>query len=120
LLIAAERAVEGIGNETECREEQKKRRKRGPVLEAAHAPSGAGTREQPADGSVTEIEKHKKQRRQERKPFPKVSEGVMAHCMAKIGDDFIGRFLRDGGVPNDDALGSAEAADVSVGGDGLV
>src|SRR5216684_3978203 len=120
LLIAAEGAAERIGNETEYREKQEKRRKRGPILEAANLPSSTGPREQPADGPEAEIEKYKKQRCQERKSLPDVTERVVAHFVAKIGDDFIGRFLRDGGIPNDDALGSAEAADVGVGSDGLV
>src|SRR5258708_2918164 len=67
LLIAAERAAEGIGNETEYRKKQEKRRKRSPILEAADLPSSTGPCEQPADGPVAEIEKYEKQRCQERK-----------------------------------------------------
>ena len=44
----------------------------------------------------------------------------MAHFVAKIREHFIGSFLCQGGVPNDDALGGAEAVDGSVGGDRFV
>src|SRR6266481_3702586 len=40
--------------------------------------------------------------------------------MAEIGEYFIGGFLSERGVPNDDALGGAEAVDGGVGGDGFV
>src|SRR5260370_38259979 len=106
LLIAAEGAAERLGNETEYREKQQKRRKRGPILEPADLPSSTGPCEQPADGPKAEIERYEKQRRQEHKSLPDEPEGVVAHLWPKIGDDFIGRFLRDGGIPNDDALGS--------------
>src|SRR5438876_5374683 len=43
LLVAAEGAAEGIGNETEYREKQEKGRKRGPILEAANLPSITGS-----------------------------------------------------------------------------
>jgi len=118
-LITAEGAADGIGSEAEYREKQEKRRERGPILEAPHAPSSTEPREQPADGSVAKIEKYEKQRGQEGKALPDVAEGVVAHFVAKIGDNFIWSLLSNGSVPNDDALGSAEAADVGVGGDGL-
>src|SRR5437016_14633259 len=40
--------------------------------------------------------------------------------MAEIREYFIGGFLCQGGVPNDDALGGAEAVDGSIGHDGFV
>src|SRR5260370_26314471 len=40
--------------------------------------------------------------------------------MAEIGEYFIGGFLSERGVPNDDGLGGAEAVDGGVGGDGFV
>ena len=120
LLITAEGASKSIGSEAENCDEQEKCRERGPIVEGTDAPGGAGAREQPADRAVSEIQKYEKYCPQERESLPDVAEGVVAHFVAKIGDDFIGRFLRDGGIPNDDALGSAEAADVGVGGDGLV
>src|ERR1700674_111304 len=49
-----------------------------------------------------------------------MAENVMAHFVAEIRDDFVGSFLRDGGVPDYDALGGAETADVGVGGNGFV
>src|SRR5258708_30399953 len=49
-----------------------------------------------------------------------MTQDVMAHFVAKISEYFIGGFLRDGGVPNDDALGSAETVDGGVGSDGFV
>jgi len=108
LLIPAEGAAEGIGCETEYGEKQEKRRKRSPILEAADLPSSIRPCEHPADGPVAEIEKYEKQRCQDRKSLPDVTERVVAISLAKIGDDFVGRFLRDGGIPYDDALGSAE------------
>jgi len=44
----------------------------------------------------------------------------MAHFVAKIGENLVGGFLSESGVPDDDALGGAEAIDGSVGGDGFV
>src|SRR5882724_5276367 len=49
-----------------------------------------------------------------------MAQNVVAHFVAEIGEHFIGGFLRESGVPNDDALRGAEAVDGSVGGDGLV
>src|SRR5258708_18595239 len=49
-----------------------------------------------------------------------MAQDVVTHFVAKIGEDFIGGFLCQSGVPNDDALGSAEAIDGGVDGDGFV
>src|SRR5580692_5315418 len=62
LLKTAEGAADGIGSKTEYGEEQEKRRERGPILEAADAPLRTGTREQPADGAIAEIQKDEKHR----------------------------------------------------------
>src|SRR5438309_6449490 len=43
--------------------------------------------------------------------FPYTTLFRSAHFVAKIREHFIGSFLCQGGVPNDDALGGAEAVD---------
>src|SRR6266853_4621407 len=118
--IATEGVANGVGCETEESQKQEKRGERSPIVEGTDAPGSAGAREQPTDGAVAEVEKNENHSGEEQKSLPDVTEDVVAHFVAKISEDFIGGFLRDGGVPNDDALGSAEAIDRGVGGDGFV
>src|SRR5260370_34444613 len=117
--IAAESVDNGIGCETEKGQEQEKRGKRSPIVEGTDARGSAGTREQPTDGAVAEVEQNENHGGEEQKPLPDMTQDVVAHFMAKISEYFIGGFLRDGGVPNNDALGSAEAINGGVGGDGV-
>src|ERR1700686_1030495 len=48
-----------------------------------------------------------------------MAENVMPHFMADDEEEFFGFRFLDGGVPDDDALGGAEACDVGVDGVGL-
>src|SRR6266446_1030938 len=118
--IAAEGVANGIGSETEKGQEQEKRGKRSPIVEGADTPGSARTREKPTDGAVAEVEKNENHNGDEQKLLPDVTQDVVAHFVAKISEYFIGGFLRDSGVPNDDALGSAEAIDGGVCRDGFV
>src|SRR5260370_23410863 len=118
--IAAESVANGIGCETEKGQEQEKRGKRSPIVEGADTPGSARAREKPTDGAVAEVEKNENHNGEEQKPLPDVTQDVVAHFVAKISEYFIGGFLRDSGVPNNDALGCAEAVDGGVGRDGLV
>src|SRR5437879_8522945 len=118
--IAAEGVANGIGCETEKGQEQEKRGKRSPIVEGADTPGSARAREKPTDGAVAEVKKNENHGGEEQKPFPDVTQDVVAHFVAKISEYFIGGFLRDSGVPNDDALGSAEAIDGGVCRDGFV
>src|SRR5947209_5476646 len=120
LLRTAEGIADGVGCKTEESNEQKKRGKRGQIVEGADAPGGAGAREKRANGAIAKVEKNEKHCRKEQKSLPDVTEDIVAHFVAEIGKHFVGGFLRESGIPNDDALGSAEAVDGSVGGDGFV
>ena len=120
LLKAAESIAESTGSETENRDEEEKSWERGPIVKGANAPSGTGTGEKPADGAIAEIKKNEEHRSKEDKSFPDVAEDIVAHFVAKIGEDFVGGFLDESGVPDDDALGSAETIDGGVGSDGFV
>src|SRR6267154_6218271 len=118
--IAAEGDADGVGCETEKSQEQEKRGERSPIVDGAYAPGSARAREQPADGAVARVEENENHSGEEQGPLPDVTQDVVAHFVAKISEYFIGGFLRDGGVPNNDALGSAEAIDGGVGRDGFV
>src|SRR6266851_3036270 len=118
--IAAESVANGIGCETEKGQEQEKRGKRSPIVEGADTPGSTGAREQPTDGAVAKVKKNENHSREEQKTLPDVTQDIVAHFVAKIGKDFIGGFLRESGVPNNDAFRSAEAIYGGVGGDGLV
>ena len=119
-LKAAESVAESTSGETENRDEEEKSGERGPIMQGTNAPSGAGTGEKPANGAIAQIKKNEEHRGKEEEPFPDVAEDVVAHFVAKIGENFIGGFLSESGVPDDDALGSAEAVDGGVGSDGFV
>src|SRR6267143_24276 len=118
--IATEGVANGVGCETEESQKQEKRGERSPLVEGTYAPGSAGAREQPTDGAVAEVEQNENHSGEEQKSLPDMTQDVVAHFVAKISEYFIGGFLRDGGVPNNDALGSAEAINGSVGGDGFV
>src|SRR5258706_4732421 len=117
--IATEGVANGVGCETEESQKQEKRGKRRPIVEGADAPGSAGAREQPTDGAVAEVEQNENHGGEEQKPLPDMTQDVVAHFVAKISEYFIGGFLRDGGVPNNDALGSAEGIDGGGGCDGF-
>src|SRR5260370_32856484 len=118
--IATEGVANGVGCETEESQKQEKRGERSPIVEGADTPRSAGAREKPTDGAVAEVEQNENHGGEEQKPLPDMTQDVVAHFVAKISEYFIGGFLRDGGVPNNDALGSAEAINGGVGGDGFV
>src|SRR5229473_5900078 len=118
--IAAEGVADGIGGESKESQEEEKGGERCPIVESADAPVSAGTREQPADGAVAQVVKNENHSGEEQKALPDVTQDIVAHFVAKISEDFIGGFLSQGGIPNDDAFRSAEAIYGGVGGDGLV
>ena len=119
-LKAAERVAESTGGETENRNEEEKSWERGPIIQGTNAPSGAGTGEKPANGAIAQIKKNEEHRGKEEESLPDVAEDVVAHFVAEIGEDFIGGFLGESGVPDDDAFGGAETVDGGIGSDGLV
>src|SRR6266851_10075905 len=118
--IATEGVADGVGCETEESQKQEKRGERSPIVEGTDAPGSAGAGEQPTDGAVAEVEQNENHGGEEQKALPDVTQDVVAHFVAKISEYFIGGFLRDGGVPNNNALGSAEAIDGGDGRDGFV
>src|SRR5262249_2646646 len=70
--------------------------------------------DQPSGGSVNRVERDDDQQRKKENGLPDVSQDVMAHLVPHHEEQFVLVEFRDGRVPQDYALGGAEAGDVGV------
>src|SRR5262245_59089623 len=70
--------------------------------------------DQPSGGSVNRVERDDDQQRKEEYRLPDVPQDVMSHLVPHHEEQFVLVQLRDGRVPQDYALGGAEAGDVGV------
>src|ERR1700678_601045 len=57
LDVPAEHAIDGPGDKTKNGEQEQKRRKRGPIGQAANSPTAAPALENPANRAIAETEK---------------------------------------------------------------
>src|SRR5882672_584073 len=70
--------------------------------------------DQPSGGSVNRVERGDDQQRKKENGLPDVAQGVMSHLVPHHEEQFVLVEFRDGRVPQDYALGGAEAGDVGV------
>src|SRR5262245_12764172 len=70
--------------------------------------------DQPSGGSVNRVERDDDQQRKEEYRLPDVPQDVMSHFMPHHKEQFVFVEFRDDRVPQDYALGGAEAGDVGV------
>src|SRR5262245_14707442 len=70
--------------------------------------------DQPARGTVNRIERGDYQQREEEYRLPDVAQDVMSHLVPHHEEQFVFVEFRDDRVPQDYALGGAEAGDVGV------
>ena len=118
LVHAGEGVLDRLGEEADHGEDEGEDDEGGPVVLAVDAPLGVVTAEQEAEEVEAEPEGKEDDDEGEEDGGDDVAEDVVAHFVAEDVEDFVGCALGDGGVPDDDALGGAEAGDVGVeGGD---
>src|ERR1035437_6848350 len=80
----------------------------------AQAPAGAEASRQPAGKRCTAPENKEQGERCPCEYFGNVIEDVMAAFVAEDKEDFVVGYAAGGGIPHDDALGGAHAADISI------
>src|SRR5579862_285279 len=103
-----------LGQEAEYRDDQQKHGQRRPVRRVPNAPVASPARDHPTNDLRTEEQKHEQHQRQPEKRIADMAENIMAHLVAKYSERFGRGELLKCGIPNHDALRSAESADVSV------
>src|SRR5215471_17792171 len=114
LNLPADSIAYWLGKKPENTEDQENHRQRGPVAEFADVPAGAETAQHPAGDTIDEIKSNEQAQGSQRQPIPDVVEHIVSHLMAKDEERLRGCGLLDGGVPDNNTLGWAEAGDVSV------
>src|SRR6202050_2190076 len=114
LDVPAESAIDGPGDKTKNGEQEQKRRKRGPIVQAANSPTAAPALENPSNRAIAEVENNKKHHEREGKAFPDVFENVVTHLVSGDEDNLRRGHLGNGGIPNHDSLGRAESRDARV------
>lgn len=114
LVHAAVAVGDRFGEEGEHGEDEQEDDERGPVLERGDMPAGTETPEKPLGGAEADVELDEEKEGEEGEGLPDVLEHVVAHLVAEDKGDLVRCGLDDGGVPDDDAFGGADAGDVGV------
>ncbi len=113
-VVTAEAVGDGFEEEREEGEGEEEDGECGPVGLAGDSPAGAEAGDGPLDEAEAEVEGDEGDEEGEEDALDDVSEDVVTGLVAEDEEDLVGGHFGDGGVPDDDALGVAEAFDVGV------
>ena len=120
LVHAGVGVADGLGDEADEGKGEREDKEGGPVRLAVDAPSLAEAGEEELEEMEAQEEGREDEDEGEEDALDDVAEDVVAHLMAEDEGDLVRGALGDGGVPDDDALGGAEAGDIGVEGGDLV
>ena len=111
---AAEGVFDGRGEKRQSVQHKQQDGEAGPVVLRVDMPARAVAAKGPLRQLLPEKEGHEQQKAGEDEAEGDVMQGVVAELVAEDGGELVRRGVGDGGIPEDEALGGAEAGDVGV------
>lgn len=111
---AADGVIERFAEEVHSIEEKQQGGHGDPIVATADVPRRSPTAEDPSKQQLEQIAAEKEADDKEQQTFPDMPQNVVTKLMTGDEENLISGHFLDGGVPDDDALGGAEACDIGI------